>query len=100
MAGAHPRHHGANPRTREATVWATAAVERRAREWQGSRLSAQRGRSIRVTHPVPAMSLARVTVATALRRLDVALPEHLPVAELLPELLRHAGEGLADDGER
>jgi type VII secretion integral membrane protein EccD len=31
---------------------------------------------------------------------DVALPEHVPLAELLPELLRHAGEGLADDGER
>ncbi|BCB80366.1 type VII secretion integral membrane protein EccD [Phytohabitans flavus] len=44
--------------------------------------------------------LARVTISTPLRRLDVALPEQVPVAELLPEVLRHAGDGLADDGER
>ncbi|HET8660651.1 MAG TPA: type VII secretion integral membrane protein EccD [Micromonosporaceae bacterium] len=43
--------------------------------------------------------LARVTIRAPHRRVDVALPEHAPVAELLPELLRHAGEGLADDGE-
>ena len=30
----------------------------------------------------------------------MALPEHVPLAELLPEVLRHAGEGLADDGEQ
>jgi type VII secretion integral membrane protein EccD len=44
--------------------------------------------------------LARVTISAPQRRVDVALPEHLPLAELLPEVLRHAGEGLADDGER
>lgn len=44
--------------------------------------------------------LARVTISAAQRRVDVALPEHAPLAELLPEVLRHAGEGLADDGER
>ncbi|HEU4421307.1 MAG TPA: type VII secretion integral membrane protein EccD [Pilimelia sp.] len=44
--------------------------------------------------------LARVTISAPQRRVDVALPEHVPVAELLPEVLRHAGEGLADDGER
>ncbi|BCL14405.1 type VII secretion integral membrane protein EccD [Micromonospora sagamiensis] len=44
--------------------------------------------------------LARVTISAPQRRLDVALPEQLPLAELLPEVLRHAGEGLADDGER
>jgi type VII secretion integral membrane protein EccD len=44
--------------------------------------------------------LARVTISTPQRRVDVALPEHVPLAELLPEVLRHAGEGLADDGER
>jgi type VII secretion integral membrane protein EccD len=44
--------------------------------------------------------LARVTISAATRRVDVALPEHVPLAELLPEVLRHAGEGLADDGER
>src|ERR687893_2823315 len=44
--------------------------------------------------------LARVTISAPQRRVDVALPEHVPLAELLPELLRHAGEGLADDGEK
>ncbi|MEH0841402.1 type VII secretion integral membrane protein EccD [Micromonospora sp. CPCC 205711] len=44
--------------------------------------------------------LARVTISAPLRRVDVALPEQVPLAELLPEVLRHAGEGLADDGER
>ncbi|SCE73223.1 type VII secretion integral membrane protein EccD [Micromonospora viridifaciens] len=44
--------------------------------------------------------LARVTISAPQRRVDVALPEQIPLAELLPEVLRHAGEGLADDGER
>ncbi|MBQ0903493.1 type VII secretion integral membrane protein EccD [Micromonospora sp. U21] len=44
--------------------------------------------------------LARVTISTPQRRVDVALPEQVPLAELLPDVLRHAGEGLADDGER
>ncbi len=43
--------------------------------------------------------LARVTISAPQRRVDVALPEQTPLAELLPEVLRHAGEGLADDGE-
>src|SRR3954454_17111221 len=46
------------------------------------------------------VGLARVTISAPQRRVDVALPEHVPLAELLPDLLRHAGEGLADDGER
>ncbi|MFC7278541.1 type VII secretion integral membrane protein EccD [Paractinoplanes rhizophilus] len=46
------------------------------------------------------VGLARVTISAPNRRVDVALPEHVPLAELLPEVLRHAGEGLADDGER
>lgn len=46
-----------------------------------------------------ASGLARVTVATPTRRVDVALPEHVPAAELLPSLLRHAGDDLADIGE-
>src|SRR2546421_3971649 len=46
-----------------------------------------------------ATGLARVTVNTPRRRLDVALPEQTPLAELLPELLRHAGEGLPDAGQ-
>ncbi|MFI7603609.1 type VII secretion integral membrane protein EccD [Micromonospora sp. NPDC049366] len=44
--------------------------------------------------------LARVTISAPRRRVDVALPEQVPLAELLPDVLRHAGEGLADDGER
>src|SRR5947208_338493 len=51
-----------------------------------------------MTAPV-SVGLARVTVATPKRRLDVALPEMVPLGELLPHLLRHAGEGLADEGE-
>ncbi|MFY1704765.1 type VII secretion integral membrane protein EccD [Micromonospora sp. WMMA1923] len=46
------------------------------------------------------IGLARVTISAPRRRLDVALPEQAPLAELLPEVLRHAGEGLADEGER
>jgi type VII secretion integral membrane protein EccD len=43
--------------------------------------------------------LARITVAAPRRRVDVALPAHVPLADLLPSLLRHAGEALADEGE-
>jgi type VII secretion integral membrane protein EccD len=46
------------------------------------------------------IGLARVTISAPRRRVDVALPEQVPLAELLPEVLRHAGEGLADEGER
>ncbi|GAA4523876.1 type VII secretion integral membrane protein EccD [Amycolatopsis samaneae] len=42
--------------------------------------------------------LVRLTIATPHRRVDLALPEHTAVAELLPGLLARAGEGLADDG--
>ncbi len=49
---------------------------------------------------VMSVGLARVTISAPQRRVDVALPEHVPLVELLPEVLRHAGEGLADDGER
>nr|WP_205862363.1 type VII secretion integral membrane protein EccD [Planosporangium thailandense] len=41
-----------------------------------------------------------MTISSPQRRVDVALPDAVPVAELLPELLAHAGEGLADVGER
>lgn len=40
----------------------------------------------------------KVTVAAPSRRIDLALPERSPLAELLPGLLRHAGEQLPDDG--
>ncbi len=43
--------------------------------------------------------LARVTIAAPRRRVDVALPEQVPTAELLPGLLRAAGDGLADQGQ-
>ncbi len=43
--------------------------------------------------------LARVTIASPTRRVDVALPEYVPAAELLPGLLRHAGDDLADTGQ-
>jgi type VII secretion integral membrane protein EccD len=42
--------------------------------------------------------LVRVTVAAPQRRIDIALPENLVVAEMLPVLLRHGGEELADEG--
>jgi type VII secretion integral membrane protein EccD len=42
--------------------------------------------------------LLRVTIATPQRRLDLALPEHASVAEVLPGVLSKAGEHLADEG--
>ncbi|GAB3312946.1 type VII secretion integral membrane protein EccD [Epidermidibacterium keratini] len=44
--------------------------------------------------------LAKITVATPTRRVDVALPESVPVIELMVTLLRISGDGLADDGQR
>ncbi|GAB3238710.1 type VII secretion integral membrane protein EccD [Kineosporia babensis] len=44
------------------------------------------------------VGLARVVVMTPKRRLTVALPEQIPVAALLPALLRQGGEDLAVDG--
>ncbi|MDQ3716742.1 MAG: type VII secretion integral membrane protein EccD [Actinomycetota bacterium] len=40
-----------------------------------------------------------MTIAAPRRRVDVALPEQVPTAELLPGLLRAAGDGLADQGQ-
>jgi len=48
-----------------------------------------------MTAPV---GLVRVTVAAPRRRIDLALPENVAVAEMLPVLLQHGGEELADDG--
>ncbi|MET0492151.1 MAG: type VII secretion integral membrane protein EccD [Actinoplanes sp.] len=42
-------------------------------------------------------SLVRVTLVAPARRIDLALPENAPVAELLPGLLRRAGPALADN---
>ncbi|MEV5539452.1 type VII secretion integral membrane protein EccD [Saccharopolyspora shandongensis] len=46
------------------------------------------------------ITLAKVTVSTPKRGIDVALPEDVAVAELLPYILRHAGDDAADAGER
>ncbi|MFI7677965.1 type VII secretion integral membrane protein EccD [Actinophytocola sp. NPDC049390] len=42
--------------------------------------------------------LVRVTVSAPQRRIDMALPEHAPLAEVLPGVLSRAGEDLADAG--
>ncbi len=42
--------------------------------------------------------LARVMVVAPKRRLEVALPEHLPVSALLPTLLRQGGDDLGTEG--
>lgn len=44
--------------------------------------------------------LTRITVASAQRRVDVVLPDEVPVAELLPDLVHRAGDGLADQGQQ
>lgn len=41
--------------------------------------------------------LARVTVRAGRRRMDLALPAGSPLVELLPELVRLAGDGLTED---
>lgn len=46
------------------------------------------------------LSLARVTVAAPTRRMDVALPDNMVVAELLPHLIRHADDALGEADER
>jgi type VII secretion integral membrane protein EccD len=40
----------------------------------------------------PTSGVARVTIRAPRRRLDVAVPDQVPLAEVLPELLRRAGE--------
>jgi type VII secretion integral membrane protein EccD len=45
-----------------------------------------------------AKGLVRLTVAAPARRIDLALPERAPLAELLPALLGRAGEHLPDAG--
>ncbi|WP_243706388.1 type VII secretion integral membrane protein EccD [Micromonospora sp. KC721] len=44
--------------------------------------------------------LSRVTVVAPRTRMDLALPSDVPLADLLPTLLRYAGEDLADEGVR
>lgn len=42
--------------------------------------------------------LTRVTIVSPNTRVDLALPAEVSLAELLPTILRHAGEELADEG--
>ncbi len=42
--------------------------------------------------PAPASGLSRLTIRTPRRSLDLAVPHQVPLAELLPEVLRRAGE--------
>ncbi|HEX5594629.1 MAG TPA: type VII secretion integral membrane protein EccD [Micromonosporaceae bacterium] len=42
--------------------------------------------------------LSRVTIVAPRTRMDLALPSDIPLADMLPTLLRHAGEELADEG--
>lgn len=44
--------------------------------------------------------LSRVTIVAPKTRMDLALPSDVPLADLLPTLLRYAGEDLADEGVR
>jgi len=44
--------------------------------------------------------LTRITVSAPRRRIDLVLPDHVPVSELLPTVLDYAGEGSADDAEK
>jgi type VII secretion integral membrane protein EccD len=42
--------------------------------------------------------LSKVTIVAPQSRVDLALPANVPLADLLPTLLRYAGQELADDG--
>ncbi|GAB2948753.1 type VII secretion system ESX-4 subunit EccD4 [Micromonospora polyrhachis] len=42
--------------------------------------------------------LARIIVIAPDRRMEMTVPEHVPLAGILPTLLRHAGPTLAEDG--
>ncbi|WP_239164064.1 type VII secretion integral membrane protein EccD [Actinoplanes palleronii] len=44
--------------------------------------------------------LTRVTIVAPRTRMDLALPADVPMADLLPILLWHAGEDLADEGAK
>jgi type VII secretion integral membrane protein EccD len=51
--------------------------------------------------PVPTVAsggLSKVTIVAPQSRVDLALPANVPLADLLPTLLRYAGPDLADDG--
>jgi type VII secretion integral membrane protein EccD len=44
----------------------------------------------------PSAGLARITIRAPRRRLDLAVPDQVPVAEFLSDVLRRAGEGAAE----
>jgi type VII secretion integral membrane protein EccD len=46
--------------------------------------------------PAPTSGLTRLTIRAPRRRLDLAIPHQVPLAELLPEVLRRAGEAGSD----
>jgi type VII secretion integral membrane protein EccD len=46
----------------------------------------------------PTSGLARITIRAPRRRLDLAVPDQVPLAEILPEVLRRAGEAAGDLG--
>lgn len=47
---------------------------------------------------MPQAGLARIIVIAPNRRVELTVPEHVPLAGILPTLLRHAGPALAEDG--
>lgn len=59
------------------------------------RQPAPTGDSIRV---VTVRGLVKVSVDAPARRVDLALPDRWTLAEVLPTILRHAGDELADEG--
>lgn len=48
--------------------------------------------------PTSSADLCRITVAGPRRRIDISLPTHVHLAELLPTILSYAGENLAEGG--
>ena len=50
--------------------------------------------------PAASTGLAHVTINAPDRRVDVALPDSVPLAELQADLLRHAGVALPDQGQK
>jgi type VII secretion integral membrane protein EccD len=46
---------------------------------------------------VTSAGFSRVTIVAPMTRVDLALPDDIPFADMLPTLLRYAGDGLADD---
>src|SRR5690242_12713169 len=55
-----------------------------------------RGRGRRVAGTANS-GMSRVTIVAPQTRVDLALPSDIPLADLLPTVLRYAGDGLADD---